>query len=161
VVAQRDGHAGPPEGEEQTERLADLPRAPLDEEDTERLPPGFTGGRAAPRPGRSLVAEARSLIAAVGWASTGRRAGAGRRRERSARPVAGRVPRAARRGHDRADARGPPAGPTPDVEPVTVTDAHLPGLDALVVVGGGRGAAPPSVPTIVVAEPARGSTPTR
>jgi hypothetical protein len=49
-----------------------------------------------------------------------------------------------------------PAGPTADVEPVAVTDAHLPGLDALVVVGGGRGAAPPSVPTIVVAEPGQG-----
>ena len=37
-----------------------------------------------------------------------------------------------------------------------MTDAHLPGIDALVVVAGGRGTANPGVPTIVVAEPGPG-----
>src|SRR6185312_259873 len=38
---------------------------PPHEDDTERLPPGFAGRRTPPQPGRTLVAEARSLIAAV------------------------------------------------------------------------------------------------
>jgi hypothetical protein len=160
VVAQRDGQAAPQpgtDGEEQTVRHADLPRVPLDDEETEHLPRGFAGGRTAPQPGRSLVAEARSLIAAVRVAVD---------------PTAVLELVAIESAlHDplRVGFLGPPgadmtvlmravlpSGPTPDVEPVAVTDAHLPGIDALVVVAGGRGTANPGVPTIVVAEPGPG-----
>jgi signal transduction histidine kinase len=160
VVAQRGGHAGPEsglDGEEQTVRHADLPRVPLDDEDTERLPEGFAGEQTAPQPGRSLVAEARALITSVRMAVD------------PAVVLELVAIESALQDPLRVGFLGPPGadmtvlvravlptGPSPGVEPVAVTDAHLPGLDAVVIVEGGRGGAMPGVPTIVVAEPGPG-----
>jgi signal transduction histidine kinase len=158
VVAQRDGHA--PQGEEQTVRLTELPGVPLDDEDTERLPPGPAGRRTPAGPGRSLVADARALIATVRMAV-----------EPSGAPELVAIESALHHpvrlgflGPDGVDMTVLmravlPSGPTPDVETVAVNDPHAAALDAVVVVDGGRGtpgAATPGLPTIVVAEPAPG-----
>ena len=157
VVAQRDGHA--PQGEEQTVRLTELPSVPLDDEDTERLPPGPTGRRTPPEPGRSLVADARSLIATVRMAVDPTVAPELVALESALHhPV--RLGFVGPNGVDMTVLMRAvlPSGPTPDVEPVAVTDPHAAALDAVVVVDGGRpGATTPGLPTIVVAEPAPGA----